>query len=204
VADTSERVQRQGQFGQLPERRPTRTKRRWDWVAEKGLLPKNTALSIRTSVSKILGIEGDWESVDVRRLDVDALIARFRNLSNLAPNSLATYESRFRTGLASYLAYLDNPTSYQPKGRRRSPREDKAGAKEGSAGVPTPSRQDQSPAPTHHQSGGTTLVVYPFPVRPEVFAELKLPADLTFDEATRMSAFLKALALADSDDKPMT
>ena len=106
----------------------------WDWVAEKGLLPKNTALSIRTSVSKILGIEEEWESVDVRRLDVDALIARFRNASNLAPNSLATYKSRFRTGLASYLAYLDNPTSYQPKGRRRSVREDGAGAREEARG----------------------------------------------------------------------
>jgi hypothetical protein len=170
----------------------------WDWVAEKGLLPKNTALSIRTSVSKILGIEEEWESVDVRRLDVDALIARFRNLSNLAPNSLATYESRFRTGLASYLAYLDNPTSYQPKRRRRSVREDPAGVKRGSVGIPTgPPNEHPPAAPTHHQSGGTTLVVYPFPVRPEVFAELKLPADLTLEEASRMSAFLKALALDD-------
>src|SRR5258708_5192633 len=97
----------------------------WDWVAEKGLMPRNTALSIRTSASKILKIEEDWEGVDVRQLDVDALVARFRNLSQLAPVSLATYESRFRSGLASYLAYLDKPTSYQPKPRRPPSREEK-------------------------------------------------------------------------------
>ena len=46
------------------------------------------------------------------------------------------------------------------------------------------------------------LVVYPFPVRPDVFAELKLPADLTIDEALRLGAFLKALALSDATSGP--
>jgi hypothetical protein len=46
-------------------------------------------------------------------------------------------------------------------------------------------------------SSTTKLVVYPFPVRPDVFAELKLPADLTVDEALRLSAFLKAVALSE-------
>ena len=170
----------------------------WDWVAEKGLMPQNTALSIRTSVSKILGIDENWESVDVRQLDVDSLIARFRNLSHLAPNSLATYESRFRSGLASYLAYLDNPVSYQPKGRKQSPREEKPGATmRKPASRAGRVQQDQPPPVPHLPTSGTRLVVYPFPVRPDVFAELKLPADLTLDEATRLGAFLKAVALTE-------
>ncbi len=35
------------------------------------------------------------------------------------------------------------------------------------------------------------------PVRPEVFAELKLPADLSLDEARRLGRFLEAVAMSD-------
>jgi hypothetical protein len=174
----------------------------WDWVADKGLMPRNTALSIRTSVSKILQIDRDWESVDVRQVDVDALISRFRNLSELAPNSLATYESRFRSGLASYLTYLDNPTSYQPKVRRHAQREEKPGTKARKLPASRRTVPEEQPAVASHAATSPKLVVYPFPVRPDVFAELKLPADLTLDEASRLSSFLKAIAMADGDSGP--
>ncbi|MHB8719238.1 MAG: hypothetical protein ACYDAC_10165 [Candidatus Dormibacteria bacterium] len=41
-------------------------------------------------------------------------------------------------------------------------------------------------------------------MRPEIFAELKLPADLTVDEATRLSAFLKAIALSDDGERGLS
>lgn len=157
-----------------------------------------SARAIRAAVSQILKIDDNWESVDVRDLDVDALFARFRNLSKIAPGSLAAYESRFRSGLQSYLAYLDNPTSYQPKTRKAAPRDDRATPK--SRTKPTADSSVTSPGSTALPpiTGSTTkLVVYPFPVRPDVFAELKLPADLTVDEALRLSAFLKAVALSE-------
>lgn len=169
----------------------------WDWVAERGLMPRNTAIGIRAAVSQILKIEPDWESVDVRQLDIEAMLGRFHNLSRLAPNSLAAYESRFRSGLASYLAYLDSPTSYQPKVRKHASGQERPGS--------TPNKTKAGPQPvaeaplrtTQVSSTGPTakLVVYPFPVRPDVFAELKLPADLTAEEATRLGTFLKAVAL---------
>jgi hypothetical protein len=172
--------------------------RHWDWVAEKGLMAPASARAIRAAVSQILKIDDNWESVDVRNIDVEALFARFRNLSKIAPGSLAAYESRFRSGLQSYLAYLDNPTSYQPKTRNATQRDDKASPKSKSklrAEVPAASPGSTIPTP---MTGSTAkLVVYPFPVRPDVFAELKLPADLTVDEAMRLSAFLKAVALSD-------
>lgn len=162
-------------------------------------MPRNTAFSIRTAVSKILKVEDDWENVDVRSIDVDALISRFVNLSDLAPQSLAAYESRFKTGLQSYLAYLDNPASYQPKGRKQITREDKQGATPRRSARPRADRTEATPGPIAHEpTNSIRLVVYPFPVRSDVFAELKLPADLTIDEATRLSAFLRALAMSDS------
>ena len=168
----------------------------WNWVADKGLMNPTTAKAIRASVSQILKIEDNWENLDVRTIDVDRLIARFRNLSDLSPGSLATYESRFRSGLESYLSYLDNPASYQPKSRKAGPREDNPESKPKSK-----AKAESSPSSPHAVSPGTSmsarLIVYPFPVRPDVFAELKLPADLTVEEATRLGAFLKAVALSD-------
>jgi hypothetical protein len=173
--------------------------RHWDWVAQKGLMPSATARAIKAAVSQILKIENNWETVDVHSLDIDGLFARFRNLSKLAPGSLAAYESRFRSGLESYLDYLDNPTSYQPKKRKGSQRDDKAPSKSKSKSRVGPTAGIRSSAlSTPVASSASKLVVYPFPVRPDVFAELKLPADLTVDEASRLSAFLKAIALSDS------
>jgi hypothetical protein len=172
--------------------------RHWDWVAEKGLMAPASARAIRAAVSQILKIEDNWESVDMRSLDIDGLFARFRNLSKIAPGSLAAYESRFRSGLQSYLAYLDNPTSYQPKTRRAAPRDDKTTpASKRKSSVDVASTSVGSTIPTPITSSSAKLVVYPFPVRPGVFAELKLPADLTVDEALRLSAFLKAVALSE-------
>ena len=73
----------------------------WDWVAEKGLMPPATARAYRAAVSQILKIDHGWEDLEVQGLDVDARISRFRNLSSLSPTSLSTYESRFRSALAS-------------------------------------------------------------------------------------------------------
>jgi len=166
-------------------------------------------MGIRAAVSQILKIEEDWEALDVRQIDASEVIGRFRNLSDLSPASLATYESRFRSGLESYIAYLDNPTTYQPKARRQSAQRDPGRqAKPRGSGGRTGGESDRTAAegPTIATASqlppaGVRLVVYPFPVRPHVFAELKLPADLTADEAARLSGFLKAIALSDGSDQ---
>jgi hypothetical protein len=61
--------------------------RHWDWVAEKGLMAPASARAIRAAVSQILKIDDNWESVDVRNIDVEALFGRFRNLSKIAPGA---------------------------------------------------------------------------------------------------------------------
>jgi hypothetical protein len=164
-------------------------------------MPRATAKATRAAVSQILKIEDNWENIDVRQLEVDSLIARFRNLSQLAPNSLATYESRFRSGLESYLGYLDNPATYQPKGRKSTSREEKPRPKTKDKPFAGPSGSTRASSPVPPPAGSARLVVYPFPVRPDIFAELKLPADLTVDEARRLGKFLEAVALSDDGDR---
>jgi hypothetical protein len=98
----------------------------------------------------------------------------------------------------TYLAYLDNPTSYQPRARKSAQRDEKPNSKsKNRAAIQTIGGSSDTSSNLPLAGSGAKLVVYPFPVRPNVFAELKLPADLTVDEASRLSAFLKAVALSD-------
>ena len=170
----------------------------WDWVAEKGLMPPATARAYRAAVSQILKIDHGWEDLEVQGLDVDALISRFRNLSSLSPTSLSTYESRFRSALPSYASYLENPASYEPRGRRNTSRGDRTRPKgNGMEETETGPEEAAGPSPDP-PAAAARLVVYPFPVRQDLFAELKLPADLSLEEARRLARFLEAVALTDA------
>ena len=44
------------------------------------------------------------------------------------------------------------------------------------------------------------MVTYPFALRPDYFAELMLPADLTAEEAERIGRFVTALAIAPASE----
>jgi hypothetical protein len=172
----------------------------FDWVATRGLLNRNTALALRAAASRVLQIEGsDWESVDVRSVDVEELIGRFTNLAkqDFTPQSLATYQSRFRKALSMYIEYLNNPAGYRPhlRGRTSGP----------------PGTQTLAPdriKPSRATSGGgrassaktpASMVRYPFPIRPLVLAELSLPVDLRPEEAERLGAFIASLAVGPAD-----
>jgi hypothetical protein len=178
----------------------------WDWVEKKGLLPKNTARSLKSAAKQILSVEQDWERLRVSDLDVDGLIARFRNLSDLSPGSLAVYESRFRTAVDSYLAYLENPTTYRPGSRTKAQndkssepgtRRRKSVAAGDSARAPAGS-SGSSRAPAASRVDSVGMVMFPFPLRPGVLAELRLPLDLTKKEGERIAKFVETIGL-DSD-----
>ena len=160
-------------------------------------MPASTARAIRASVSQILKIDDNWESVDVRGLDVNSLIGRFRNFVvaleawlHTNPGSAQASSPTLRTStiprlISQGLANLLSAMKSRPRSRRtQTPLKRQLAVRVVLFNVPLP-------------GSGAKLVVYPFPVRPNVFAELKLPADLTVDEALRLSAFLKAVALSD-------
>ncbi len=168
----------------------------WDWAAKKGLLNTNTAHAIRAAVARILRIEGpNWPEIDIRRIDSEALLARFENLEKkqFSPQSLATYRSRFKKGLQLYLSYLEDPKNYRPQMRERSSDRGKAGGEsvrrqKGSGVAFETARGD-----VQGRASGN-LLRYPFPIRPGVMAELFLPPDLRRDEAERLAKFLQSLS----------
>ncbi|SRR6266568_3274444 len=170
----------------------------WDWAASKGLLNRNTAHALKAAVTRILRIEGDnWESVDVRSIDVDSLLDRFENLAkkDYTPGSLGTYRSRFKKALGLYLSFLRDPRGYKPQGRERSLPADRPRA--------TAQRSSRSDVEDFSLSrfgdslstSSIRLVRYPFPIRQGVIAELLLPADLRPDEVKRLTNFLDSIAV---------
>lgn len=174
----------------------------WDWAAGKGLMNRATAASLKSAASKVLGVLDDWETVNVREIDVEDVILRFQTLHarDFTPASLETYASRFRKAVQLFLEYVANPAGWRVAGRpkRQKSRTDSAKGKEDSASEETTNpnsdrtedgggRPSNEPEPPH-------LITYPFPLRKGMTVKVSLPEDLTSAEARRLGAFLMTLS----------
>jgi len=176
----------------------------WDYAAKKGLVNQNTANARKAAVSEVLDALGDDPTtIDVRTLDAEDALRRFENLKSAkyTPGSLTTYKSRFRKALTEYLSYLDSPSDWRPQLKSRT-----SAAGRGAAKAPS-SAQNASTSPSQpwaqlsasQSHSGPRLIEYPFPIRDDVVAVLKLPMDLRMSEAQRLGAWLSALAMPDRE-----
>jgi hypothetical protein len=170
----------------------------WTWAATKGLMNSATAASLKSACTKVIGVLDDWESTDVRKIDVDDLILRFQHLHGreFTLSSLETYASRFRKAVQLFNEYVANPAGWRVSARPKKVkvREDarkssNSNGLEISEPVGAASAVEEKPAhPEIH------LISYPFPLRRGLTVKLSLPEDLTAIEAKRLSAFLMTLA----------
>lgn len=178
-----------------------------EMASKRGLLVPRTAEAYKTASAKILRIDGEaWEETDLRTLDLDSQIDRFVRLEGGAfkPETLRTYESRFRSAVAELLKYEEDPRSYKgPASQRRT----------GSRKTGTPAERGSEVGVSKTSGGGingkvaeghqadwggvsrSSLVKYPFPLRSGELAYFELPRDLTRAEARRMTAFISSLAI---------
>jgi hypothetical protein len=93
-----------------------------NFLIRKNEMVEATAVALRTGCRKVLDTEDDWANVDIRTLDVDGLITRFRNKSrgDLAERSVSNYEQRFRSTVEMYRKWLEDDPSWRPSTRTRS------------------------------------------------------------------------------------
>lgn len=172
----------------------------WTWAAKKGLMNRNSALSLRSACSKVMGVLEGWEEMDVTSLDPDDVIHRFQNLHarDFTPSSLDAYGKRFRNALESFIDYTRDPSAWKPSSKpstQKSP-----DAKHGGKSLPKRARSMETgstpevPSPASG-GGGHGLIEYPFPLRDGSTARLILPRDMTVAEARRIHAFMKTLAV---------
>ena len=160
----------------------------WSWAAEKGVMNKNTAGGIRAAAAQVLSVLENWETVDVKTLDVEDALVRFQNLKkkDFKPAVLETYKRRFRQAVSSYLAYLEDPGGWKPRTLDRpvADRDD-----DGARTTIPASRASRPEAPQ------TGIVEYPFPLREGQMVRLYLPRDLKLTEVKRLTAFMATLAV---------
>ena len=180
----------------------------WTWTISKGLMNPKTARALRRACESVLSVYEDWEDLDVRKLDVEDALTRFRNLKsrNFKPSSIPTYESRFQRAVASYLEYLDDPGGWKPKQRaprpqrppkaaRRKTEPDEHGRYTDEEGV----FRETVPDWLTNQLPVSKLMDYPFPLRDGVIAHLLLPRDLSAKDVRRLTAFMETLVI-EADD----
>jgi hypothetical protein len=162
----------------------------WNWAAEKGLMNRNTAASLKAACAAVVGSIDGLADLDVGRLDVDDTLKRFVNLKRreFAPRTLGEYERRFRYAVTSYRAFLHDPGTWDGKSRRRRAREEPARL---SAEVATPVHPGLSSEPLSNRS--EKMIDYPYPLRDGYTARILVPRDLTLAEVRKLSGFLATL-----------
>jgi hypothetical protein len=169
----------------------------WDWAAEKGGMKKNTANALRAACSQVLEVVDNWETVDIRELDVENTLTRFENLKgkDYKPQTLNAYMRRFRLAVNYFLEYIDDPSGWKPPATRdRSSRKSKSSEPEERSSSRPSSRTISSLDSKSHLSG-ENLVEYPYPLRENLVIYLHLPADLKSNEVKKLAAFMTTLTV---------
>jgi hypothetical protein len=181
----------------------------FDYLADKGLMNRSTAAARKSAAIKVLETEDDWKDVDLRSIDIDEQVHRFHTLSKTMyrPNTLSTYESRFRSAVEEYLKYLDDPAAYKsPTASRRSSKRQPVTAS--ASGDDASCGGDAAGATRSHVASGPVpapppreqLITYPFPLREGVMAYVQLPSDFRSKEAERMARFLTSVAFEPTEE----
>lgn len=173
----------------------------WTRMAERNEVNSNTAASLRAAVRKVLEADPEGENLDMRGVDTERLLRRFQvkaaGEGSLKSDSIRTYQQRFQLALSSFLSYADDPANWKPPAgtsANSSPRDRSMKPKAHAAA------SAQSAPETMHMASAGSLIDYPLPLRGgQIIARLKLPIDLTVEDAERIGMFLRGLAHTPSD-----
>lgn len=95
-----------------------------DFVAEKGLMKRDTAISYKKACNIILKILGEDEATDLSKINLESVITRHRNLAagKISPSALKNYELRTRAAVNNFIEYVKNPSSWRPTIKQRPSR----------------------------------------------------------------------------------
>ena len=169
----------------------------FDSAGQTGRIKQNTARSLAAALRQIFAIDENWEQIDVTQLDVDAFLARFRNLHGLKykQHSLAEYERRFKRAIELYLEYLHNPKGWKFDGHSRSRSKSQSKKTSGSKSTQPHVGDTVETVTVGIAPSGIQMMDYPFPLRDACVVRLRLPVDLKVSEVERLMAFMQTLTV---------
>jgi hypothetical protein len=180
-----------------------------DAAIDKGWFNLNSAKALKSACQKIFEVEQGWENLDLRSLDIEALLDRWQNLRRNGYNdgSMRTYRTRFSQAVKMHLARLgDDPDwkNYGPATRSvaagAAPRPNGT-VKRGIAAATASSATDSPGPPAPHPTTRPALMDFPYPLRDDLDVFLRLPRDLGAAEAERLCKYIRSLA---RDDLPIS
>ncbi len=157
---------------------------------QSGIINPQTARSRKLAAEQLLTELKSHERNDMRLVDCEELCSRFHKLqdSTIRPESLDVYKSRLRDALADFIAWTDNPESFQPKESefkatrellKNEPEEHKQAREELALDPP------RSP-----------LEIFPVPIREDLVVYIQnVPLDMTSEEAEKIARVVRALAV---------
>lgn len=169
-----------------------------EYAENKGLMNKRTAQSKRNSISSVFEILDEEEMMDVRDLDIDAVLSRFAHLEGqkFTPASLTSYKSRLSSSIREFVRYRSNPLSYNPS---RKPKSRLKKSKPQNLNTSTTVREapvSKSSNNSHGQQEFLSQHIFPIPLRSNCVVKIAgLPHDLTPAEAKKIAAVVTALAM---------
>lgn len=170
-----------------------------DYLGDKGLMAPATAAARKVAANKVLGILDEAEAEDVLSLDLQDVMTRFSHLQGkgFTPGSLATYQSRLKSALDDFAAYVQNPLAFRPKTQSRKKMEN--GARTLKRSEENPSKPSNSGEPeTASKVGLASFVapnILPIQLRENLTIQIQgLPFNLSKAEAQKLSNVILALA----------
>jgi hypothetical protein len=166
-----------------------------DYVAQKGLMARNTASARKAALSRVLSILPEEEAQDVTKIDLDEVMTRFGHLQGkgYTPQSLVTYKSRVRSALDDFSRYVDNPLGFKPSVQAR---ERKSNGARPPQDRPQPDTARAPEPRTGSSAGPMASSILPIPIRADVTVHVQgLPFDLTEAEAKKIANVIQAMAM---------
>jgi hypothetical protein len=189
-----------------------------DAAIDKGWINVSSARALKITAHKVFEVEQGWENLDLRSLDVNALLDRWQNLrrNSYSDGSFGTYRTRFNQAVKMHLARLDNDPNWKSYGpsaraapagtplRANGASAGKRAKAEATANPPTPdggSADDDLVPPTTTPTR-PLLMDFPYPLRDDLDVFLRLPRDLGAAEAERLCKYIRSLAREDLPKSP--
>jgi hypothetical protein len=169
-----------------------------DQLVQKGRATGGSILPLKSTVRQVLAaVDGNdkWDSTDMRKLDVEDYINRFKNktMGKYNEASYITYKSRLAKAVDWYNKFLVQPGWVPTKSPTSKPKKT-----EGKPVAPTVEKTPtESPTVPDRpvDKDKQDLIAYPFPLRAGKVVYLYLPSDITKSEATRLSNYLTSLCV---------
>ena len=163
-----------------------------EWAADKGMMKKATAMSLKGACNNVLSVLEESEADDLSTVDWDSVFQRWENLhaSKVSPGTMRAYRQRVKYAFDEFGKYIQNRSGWRPSGGQRSTSPGARSKKSGIQGRV----DDEGNYGEVFEIDDASKIVHHFPLRRNiVVAVTGIPFDVKKAEMARLTAYLSNL-----------